>query len=420
MIRTDLRAAPPRASMLFLLQGVLYFIGACFFDVNTVIPLFIASVTGKVELAGVAYTISKAAGLLFQVLVGTSVAGIRNVPRHVALYLGLAYAMPICLLLPLSLGVGGMAMAACTFLAVAVFWCADGAAIVAYYDLFGRTVSAQSRGKVLGLQQFLGSAGAIGGAIAVKAILDAQGLSFAHRYSLLFGIGGVIMLSSVLSIVFLHDHPDRVPQPVAHPFEQWRTMWACVRGNRAFLRVLACQVLFQISAMSAPYLLLMAREPLALPETTVSSLVSMQVFGALLGGGLVALISPRLGNRATTRLICAVSVLSALSGLLAVIGAAPALPLTVLAVVGSGVTAASWAAFINATIDVADEAHRPLYIVFTSLITLPVAFSGMLAGQIVKHWGYASMLAVCLVTGLLAVLFAGDPGRTLPGRLSPK
>lgn len=400
------RAPAATAARLFLLQGVLYFIGACFFDVNTVIPLFIESVTGRVEWAGVASTISKAAALFFQVLVGAHVGGVKNAPRYVALFLGLGYAMPIAMLIPIALGLRGTALAVCMFCAVGVFWSADGAAIVAYYDLFGRTVSGRDRGRVLGMQQFLGSAGAIGGAVAVKAILDAEGLPLTTRYSLLFLIGGALMLMGIPAVAAVRDDPERRPQTARHR-ERFGEMLRCAHRNAAFRDMLACQVFFQISAMSAPYLLLMARKAMALPETTISTLLFLQVLGALLGGGLVAGLSPRRGSRVVSRMICVISMASALAGWLAAQGSFPAVALAALSVVASGMTAASWAAFMGATIDLAEERHRPLYIAFTSLVTLPVAASGVLAGQIVLRLGYSWMLGICFVAGALAAYFAG-------------
>lgn len=395
-----------RTMIAFTLQGIFFFVGYCFFDVNTVIPIFIKEITGRVELAGAANTLRQASTLLFQLLMGSYVIKVKNVPRYLSIFLAIGYSMPLVLVIPLLGSAAGITLAYLAFLAVTVMWICDGFVVIGYYDLLGRTVSPQNRGRVLGLQQLIGGAGAMAGAFAVKKILDLQGVDPNIKYSYIFSLGGGILLLGALAMAFSRDVPHRRPAEKYSLREELAKIPHCVRGNPAFRKVMYCQICFTIAMMSAPFILIMCRDQFGLADSQVSTLLNFQVLGTLIGGAISAFLAPVFGNRIVVIIYCILGVSCGTAGLLAFYGTGNLLPLIFIMVITSGLASASWAGFMNLIIDVSKLKDTHVYMVINSIVTLPLSVAGLAGGLIVKYYGYSALLLASLTFAVLAMLIA--------------
>ena len=407
-----------RNATAFLFQGVFFFIGYCFFDVNTVIPMFIESFTGHVELAGIPNTIRYVSTLSIQLLFGSYVVKVKNVPRYLASILAVGYAAPFLLIIPLMLGWSSKAAAITAFIAVGVMWISDGFAVIGYYDLLGRTLSPETRGRSLGLQQLIGGGGAVAGAYIVKRLLDMSSISLSTRYLIIFAIGGTILSLAGLTMGFTKDLPTRQPVVQYRLRDQFAQIPTCLKGNRSFRRIMWCQVLFTSAMMSVPYILILSKQGLRLSDTTVTTLLNYQVLGTMLGGAVSVFFAPRFSNRFVLFTYCALSFLSNLSGVFALMGIGSVMVNVFIMVVCSGISTASWAGFMNTIIDVSERDKTHIYMLINSIITLPLSFSGVLGGQVIKHIGYEALMifgsilsfgALCLA----AILLKEKTGKTL-------
>lgn len=407
-----------RTMIAFLMQGVLFFFGYCFFDANTVLPVFVEAATGKVELAGVAGSIRQFSTLFFQLLLGSLVVKIKNVPRYIACFLLLGYSMPLCVSLFLLSGCQGMALVYATFAAVGVMWMSDGMMVIGYYDLFGRTVSPENRGRILGLQQLLGGAGALLGAFIVKRILDMQSLEFSQKYALLFFIGSVILLAAGAFMFLAKDISTRKPEKTYNLGEQLRKLFPLVRSSKSLRIVLFCQVFFTFATMISPYCLVMCSDFFAVKDETVSLLLNFQVVGTLAGGGVSAFLAPRRGNRMVLLVYCVSCFICPLCGLMAMLAGERIVQsmLIVIMVVACGVTTASWAGFMNMIIDISRGKNTHSYMLVNSVITLPLSVSGVAAGQLIKYFGYDTLLVICLCCALIALLLIKNLGKNITSR----
>lgn len=402
-----------RTMAAFLMQGVLFFFGYCFFDVNTVLPVFIEAATGKVELAGVAGSIRQFSTLFFQLVLGSLIVKVKNVPRYIGCFLLLGYSMPLCVALFLLWGVQGMALAGVTFAAVAVMWMSDGMMVIGYYDLFGRTVSPENRGRILGLQQLIGGAGALLGAFLVKVILDMQCLEFSQKYALLFSVGSVILLMAGASMFLAKDVSTRKPEPKYDLRAQLKKLLPLVRTSKSLRLVLLCQVFFTFATMISPYCLVMCSDFFGVGDETVSLLLNFQVVGTLAGGAVSAFLAPRKGNGMVLVVYCVACLLCPLCGVAAMWIKAGVVQWVLVAamVVASGVTTASWAGFMNMMIDISHGKNTHSYMLTNSMITLPLSISGIAAGQLIKYWGYGALLGVCLGCAGMALLLSASLGK---------
>ena len=398
-----------RITMLaFTLQGVFFFTGYCFFDVNTVIPVFIEAFTGRVELAGIPSAIRQFSTLSVQILLGSYIVKVKNVPRYLSLCLLIGYSMPLLVAAALGFGLESTALLPVIFSGVAVMWICDGLVVIGYYDLLGRTVSAQNRGRVLGYQQLLGGIGAMGAAVLIKKILDRTDMELTERYIRIFTVGGCVLILGAISMLFAKDTEKREAVRRYSLLEELGKIPGCLKGNRSLRKVMLCQVCFTGAMMLSPYILLLCKEQFRMPEQMVSTMLNFQVLGTLAGGGISAFFAPKFGNRFIVTVYCGLGLFCGLSGLSGIYGVGNQTVNAFLMVVTSGIANASWAGFYNVMIDLADVHNTHVYMLINSIVTLPLSAVGMLAGQIVRHAGYTALLAVSLVLAAGAMIASID------------
>ncbi len=388
----------------FALQGIFFFIGYCFFDVNTVIPVFIEAFTGKVELAGVASTIRQFSTLSVQILLGSYIVKVKNVPRYLSTCLLIGYSMPLFVALALGFELGSSALLVVVFSGVAIMWICDGLMVIGYYDMLGRTVSAKNRGRVLGYQQLIGGLGAMFAAIWIKKILDRTNIGLTQRYILIFTIGGCILILGAAAMFFTKDVEDRKPAKSYSLLAELRKIPICFKTNRSLRKVMICQICFTSAMMVSPYILLLCKNQFQMPEQTVSTMLNFQVLGTLVGGAISAFFAPKFGNKFIVTVYCGLGMFCGLSGLLAIYGIGNMSLNAFVMVVTSGIATASWAGFYNVMIDISDASNTHVYMLINSIITLPLSAVGLIAGQIVKYAGYVALLVVSLMFAIGALI----------------
>jgi len=403
--RTDPRIAA-RNRLAFALQGILFFTGFAFFDTSTVLPLFIGTFSDRLALVGAAVALRQVSTLLVQLLFGPAVVRVRHVPRYLAGLLFGSYSAPLLVAAVLLAGVPGQGAIPVLFAALAIQWICDGFLVVGYYDLLGRTLEPRDRGRVLGLQQFVGGAGAVAGALLVKGILDRTAMPAEIRFAVVFLLGGGILFLGALSFGLARDVPHRRPQPEVHPLRHLREIPSVLRGNRPFALALLCQSLLTVAMAGAPYVLLMARDRLGLPDATVTLLLNIQVLGGVAGGVLMAVVAPRHGSRGAIRLFCLLVLAATLAGLSASAGGLPPLPALSVMALATGVGLASWTGFMAYFVDVAPPGRIPLHMACNSLVTLPLSVAALAGGFLVQLAGYTVLLALCAAFALPAAVLS--------------
>jgi len=381
----------------FTMQGIFFFIGYCFFDVNTVIPVFIQTFTGKVELAGIASTIRQFSTLFVQILLGTYIVKVKKVPRYLGTCLMIGYAMPLLAVLPLAAGWPGNLLVITVFLAVAVMWTCDGLMVIGYYDLLGRIITPPNRARVLGYQQLFGGLGAMAGAMIVKKILDLKMIPITSKYIIIFSIGAGILLLGAVSMFFAEDVEYRHTADRYSLKEHLMKIPEYLRNSSSLRIIMYCQICFTIAAMVSPYVLIMCKEQFQMKDELISSMLNVQVLGTLLGGGISAFLAPRLGNRIIVSFYCFLSMLCGGCGLAAIHNIGSRNLNILIMVLTSGIASAAWAGFMNVMIDLSKGENTYIYMLINSVVTLPLSFAGVIAGQIIKYNSYQHLLFTSLI-----------------------
>lgn len=391
-----------------MIEGTLFFTGLAFLDTNSVIPIFIHTFTHSLQLAGLASTAGSASSLLAQLFIGPYVRKIKNMPAFISTIMFLFRPLPL-LMLPILMFITNPYIVAWAFLAIyALLWASDGLIVVPWLDVFSRTIPDDQRGKLLGNQQLLGGIGSLIAGFIIKITLQNAKLSATRKYSVLFGISGILLLLSALAMTFVKDAPRKDNHKSSNILEYYRTLPELLNKNKAYRHMLATQIVGSFAGMTLPFLILFGQNTFALSPNQVSTLIYIQIIGSLIGGLFWGNISHRLGNKyiiLTSQVINLVLPSLALTSLGLNKFLSPLFILVPICILG-GINKGAWMGYTNYTIDITDEEDRPAYFVLTSLITFPATFLPYLAGAIADTWGFVPLFIISMIAAVFSTYFA--------------
>jgi hypothetical protein len=192
------------------LEGTFFLTALAFLDANAVVPVFIDTFTGSLQLAGLATTLRTALSMLTQLLSGPYVPKIKNVPAYILWIMFLFRPLPF-IMVPVLLGNLNPFLTVGIFLAIyGLFWASDGLVVIPWSDLLGRTIPANKRGKLMGYQQVTGGIAALGAGFLIKMILAHPNLENLVKYAIIFSGAGVSLMISSIMMSFARDLPRKL------------------------------------------------------------------------------------------------------------------------------------------------------------------------------------------------------------------
>lgn len=391
-----------------LIEGCLFFTGMAFVDVNAVIPVFIFTYTKSVLLTGLATTITFAASILMQTLVGPYVKGIRNTPAYVSLVMFLSRPLPFVMIPLLFLDLSPW-LTAGVFLIIYTLLCAgDGLIVIPWTDLFSRTVVPEKRGLLLGYQLLFGGMGALLAGFIVKTVLDHPRLDNDQRYAIIFGGAAVALTISAVVMTYARDLPHPIESVRPRHLEYYKKLPAYFRCHPDFIQLVVIRVLSIITYMIAPFVILFGQERLNFPPEAISTLIYIQMIGSLLGGFIWGRVSRRFGNHRVILIAQILGLLLAVCMVILSLTSLQAVPVYLLwpLVLINGINMASWPGFMNHTIDIVNEEERTIYLLISNLTTFPFTFLAFLAGIVVNQFGYRPIFIVSSLAAVAAVWLA--------------
>jgi hypothetical protein len=420
MSRTLLPAGEGRTFLGILGDMFFFGIGASLTSQTTVIPSFLATLTGSAPLIGLASTIATGGWLLPQLFAANRLAGLTRrksavtipaaVNRSAALLLGPA----VFLLAPRS----PAAALAAFFALYLVFWFVDGIASIAWLDYLGRCLSPSSRARLISLGTIFPGIAGIGAGAAVGLVLSSPALKWPLNYSILFLGSGVLFTLSLISFFFVKDPPAAAVQPKMPWPAYFRRMVIVVRGDPGFrLAVLAALALGGIG-IAAPFYIVHGLESLGFPPESIGLFTSVQLVGSVFAALIMGVLGERRGTRSVMRIWGWGALVTPIIAI-----AAPALAkllpwavmyvyALVFVIVGmQGV--ANMAGFLNWVLEYAPASDRPLYIGFANTLNGVTLVMPLIGGWILAASGsYFLLFAVAAlgpIGGLLLLRRLPEP-----------
>ncbi len=391
----------------FLVLEGAFFMGAIgFYNAGTVIPVFINSITGSKQLVGLTLTLGSAFMYLFRLFIGPFVPHIKNHTRFTTLVMFLTRPL---LLIPSIFIFNGRNQAAGIVLIVAyaALWACDGMVVPVWSEVLANTVDENRHGRLLGSQMLLGGLAGIGAGILINVFLSNPLFDSTMAYGWIFLTGGVLATLSCVMMALTKDAPHPYKTGKVNIIAYFRVLPKHLKNEKGYAKMMPVQFLFLSATMCNPFFILFAGESLAIPQNIIAKLILAQLIGVPLGGWFWGYICDRFGPHNGIRLAGFNILLPAVLSLLALVfkGISPMIfmvPVLFLVGVSSGI----WACYFVYTIQIVRPESRSACIVLTSVITLPTAFTGYMAGYISEKAGFVSLFIVCITLVLPGLVLA--------------
>lgn len=390
------------------MEGSFFMAGQSFFGENTIVPLFVYTYTGSMQLLGLTLTLLTLAKTLPKLLLGQYVDRTRNMSFLLKLTMLLHRPLPL-LLLPVLLLVKNQNVIFIIYVTIfLIFWSIFGVAAFAWMDVFGRTIDPKKRGRLQGNQQLFGGITSFLAGYLIKFVLDSNQLTTNIKYFIIFGLGGALLTSSALAILPVKDEPRPVKSEEINLLKYYKGLMVHLSDNKDFNLLNIMQVISRFGDILVPFIIIIAASVLKFSNKEVSTLIVFELTGSLIGGFAWGNLSHSFGNRV-------VIIISEITGVILSAGTLIAILLgyshwififMCFVSIVAGARTGGWLGYGNYMLDVAGEHNRIDYMVINSLILFPLFVLNYLAAYMNDKLGYIPLILLALVSGIVCIIAA--------------
>lgn len=399
----------PMSFLLILGGNLLTRIGDEIASAKTVLPWIMSAVGAPVALTALLVPLRESGSMLPQLVIGAWVRRLQR--RKWAWALGsVAQA--------LSIGATGLAAATLTGAAagwtivalVAAFSLARGFCSVASKDVLGKTVPKSKRGQLTGWST--AAAGLVTVAAGILLTLPGSGDAGTPPYGAMLAGAGVLWLFAALAFAAIREFPGETGGGANALAEAFHSL-GLLRSDRAFRRFVVTRALFISSALSAPYLIVLAQ------QHGGSGFMLLGVF--VLASGLASLAGGPIWGRFADR--SSRSVMLAAAGITVATGCAVALA----AWRAPALLAQAWflpaAYFVLSVghdgirigrktyiVDLAGGNRRTDYVAVSNTAIGLILLAAGVAGALLSSFGVATLVLLFALAGAIGIVI----GRGLP------
>jgi len=399
-----------RDERLGVVNGAFYQGGEGFIDSNTVIPVFLSTLTTSNAAIGLATAMGDLGWLLPQFLVAPSMA---HEKHQLWLYRRAAIARAVglgalALLVPFLAGRHPTWLLAAFFLGYGAYCFGGGVGSVPFMEVVGKTIPARRLGAFWSKRLFWGGSVAAGVALLVREVMRWPDVGL--RFGILFGLATVLV--SIGYALFLRiDEPAGVHEGEPYtPLDLLANGWRLLREDHPFRQILLGRALLSVWFAASPFVVLFAVDTLGGGARATGTFLFSRVSGFVLSTLLWQRVSRRCGNSTVLR----ISAIAA--GFAALIAAAVAyaspiafglipassavLALEAVAFVGGAAQAGILVAFGSLLIALAPQGRRQMFVSVMLTFLGVTTLLPMLGGAFVDAFGAPLLFAVCGVTTL--------------------
>jgi MFS family permease len=283
-----------------------------------------------------------------------------------------------------------------------------------WVDFIAKVTPPDRRGRLMGLRNSLGGAGAFAGGFVLTWLLTA--FPFPRSFALAFLVAAALQLfSTAVQARVVENGPSEVR--ALRPLREYLvSLPGIVREHPVFVRFVAAMALMILGSMPVGFYAVYALRDLGAPEAMVGeftiALVLIQIVSALVNG----MIADRRGHKAALMIAGGALVLSSLTALLATTGGAFRLVFLFLGInVGTEIMAR-----YNMALEFSPATVRSTFVGLMNVLLAPFYAAGLLGGVLVDWWGFRAVFASGLCCSLAGVLVLAFGVRDPRGRVPPE
>lgn len=379
-----------------MLEGLFNTLGHDIIGATTIIPLFLSDLGASMGVIGGLSTMRQIISGVAPLLFGGAVAAAGS-KRNLSIAVN-GFGRGGILLIPLLLllGFSGRMMIALFFGIIFLFHLCQPITGISWNYLLGNCVSPDRRGRLLGTLFGVSGAITLFSSLIIKAI-RASRMEQLEQYTVIFALGGSLMLMSVLCYIPLREKPaEPVPRAERNPRAYLRALASCF-CNRDYRWAIAANACSSMSTAISTFFFLFAQSALAMSPDAISNLLIAQTLGIMAGGLTSGRVSQRFGVKRMLLMAESAAALVPLFGLLSLHAGAFAFA----AVFCIGFSRGGMIGYQAYILEVADPGRSIYFIVARSMALLPFSFVSIAVGAYLETHPMWHMfwlqLAVCLL-----------------------
>jgi MFS family permease len=387
-----------------LLDGGFFGVAIGFASFGTILPLFVASMTGSATLIGLVPAIHATGWLLPQLFTASHTSRLRRYKRTVLMltihervpFLGLAL---VALVLP---KIGLQAGLLLTYLLLVWQGLGGGFAANPWTSLISKIIPPESRGTFFGTQAAVANLCISAAAVGAGYLLDAYDSPF--DFVTCFLIACLFFTFSWLSLAQTREPADydKIIEENEAPF--WRGAGRILKRDRNFSWFLAARLVSQFATMGFPFYIVYALRRFEMDTVTAGYLTATLTIAQMAANAGMGWLGDRVGHR----LMLVVGAVSALlSSWLAWFAPSLAWFFPIFVLTGFA-NVSIWTNGMSMTVDFSGEQERPFYIGLAQTLTAPATILAPLIGGwiadtrgFVSTFGWSSILSIVMLAILV-------------------
>ena len=381
-----------------LLDGGFFWFGCSFFSAATILPLFLSKLTDNPLPFGILAVIAASGWSLPQLLTANAAERLPRM-KPVVVNLGLfAERLPVAMLIVAALVATRSSLLAMVVMLLAFAWHAYGAGAVAvsWQNLIGRCFPVDRRGRLLGLQVFIGAgAGALGAGFSTWLL---KTYAFPTNFVYAFGIAAVTVLISWGFLALTREPAQEMKGPRQSNREYLAQLPDLVRCDRNFRSFLVARCLMALGGMGTGFVTLSAVERWHVPDATVGIFTVALLLGQTVGNLAIGFLADRFGHKLGLQ----VAILSSgVAFALAWLAPSPILYYGVFVLMGIGYGAVAVSGILM-VLEFAPPEMRPRYIGVANTSAGVVGMVAPLLGAALAEANYGLLFALAALAYLSA------------------
>jgi MFS family permease len=380
------------------------------------VPTFVQELTGSELMVGVMSALRVLAITLPQAW-AASVLVARPRKKPLLAWSSIGGRLPVLFLALATLlwaGNAPWAVVAVLTLAVASFFTSEGLNSISWPDLVGKVIPAHIRGRFLGLGQLLSSLGALGAGYAVRLILSEQGPAYPLNWTIIFGLGFVGLILSVVATLFVREEPGKTTDTTVSVRRSIAGMAQCLREDARLRRAVLAQLAMGLAASTFPFFIIRAGQLLSQDGEITGTFLMIQNVGGILAALICGYLIDRTGSRIAVRVSTSMQCLALSAAIAANYFLVPQVLYGVAFLLLGFVVGSSWWTFSAYLLEIASDEQRPTYLAAYGILTSSPVFLGSLAvGSVFARVQPEALFAVALSVSLvgLSIAWSMAPGR---------
>ncbi|MEM7533252.1 MAG: MFS transporter [Chloroflexota bacterium] len=391
------------------LDIIFFTVSISLLSATTILPLFISKLTNSTIPLAIVAMVAQGGHFLPQLFVANFVERIDH-KKSIVVNLGfVTERIPAILLLLAPLAAYWSTSTALILFLIFYSWFTIGGGVIsiAWQELIARCFPVKTRGRVFGVNSFIGTLLGVGAASVAGIILDR--VAFPLNFVYIFGAVGITIFLSWVFIALVREPVEATDVPRRSNREYLVQLPVVVREDTNFRNFLIARFTLAIAEMGTGFLTVAAIHTWTVSDSMVATFTTVTLLGQTTGGLIGGFVADRYGHRITLEF-------SALTGTvafgLAWLSPAPFWFIVVFALMGffQGMRIVS---SILVVLEFCGPEKRPTYIGLANTLTgvgsviAPILGAGLV--QVGYHWAFVASMLTGLVSLLMLRFWVKEP-----------